>query len=256
MGPVAYQTNPKGQRGSDSPHALADDDIQLQVETQIAAIRGLNGSSLADKVDIGRRLVSIRQAVGWFQFQPLVGKFFGWTKTTTSNYMHVAGAFGKRRPHRLARFDWSALVVLSRGCAPRSARAEALLRSRAGQNIGKELAEAIVARHRDVALPDPVAERLVNRVYLALKQLEKHHACLNASQRDRVALRLTSLANLLISSPIDAEPARTMPCGSFPRDDHPGVTPPRANDNPRKMRNKSFRSTRNEFGRISSAGNP
>ena len=195
--------------GSASTHSAAPrfdyaslaHDVRIEVGAQASAIRELNGESLAGKVEIGRRLIVIRKAVGPGDFQPLVSDVFDWTKGTTSNYMSVARAFGKLRPRRLSQFEWSALVILSRGKAKRSARAEALSRARTGENIGKALAEAIVLRHLGLPAPDLDAERLVNRVFQALSQFESHHGRVAPTQRDRVMQRLVALANLLNYSP-------------------------------------------------------
>jgi hypothetical protein len=86
-------------------------DVRAQVARQSAAIRELVGDSLAERIEIGRRLIAIRRVVDRFDFQPIVSDSFGWTKTTTSNYMSVARVFGKLRPRRLARFDWTALFA-------------------------------------------------------------------------------------------------------------------------------------------------
>jgi len=142
--------------------------VRAQVDAETAAIRDLIGDTLTDKIEIGRRLTTIRQAVDRFDFQPLVANMLGWTKATTSNYMIVARVFGKINPQRLARFHWSALVVLSRGTVPQTAISEALTRARAGQNIDKSLAESIVARHRNLDQPDPDAERIIDRLCQAL----------------------------------------------------------------------------------------
>jgi len=172
-------------------------DVRVQVLRQAAAIRELNCDSLAGKIEIGRRLATIRKLVAWFDFQPIVDAEFGWSKTTTTNYKNVARIFGNLKPGRLARFDWSALVVLARRDVPRPARIEALRRARAGENIGKQLAESIVARHLHSLVADPDAEQLVNGVFQALGKFENFRDRLTASQRDRVLSRLISAANLL-----------------------------------------------------------
>src|SRR5436190_17411384 len=143
-------------------YASLANDVRIEVNEQTSAIRELNGQSLAGKVEIGRRLNVIRKAVAPADFQPLVSDFFGWTKGTTSNYMSVARAFGQLRSRRLAQFDWSALVILSRGKVPRSARAEPLAPARSGAISGTALTGTIVLRRRCRSARGPGAARPVN----------------------------------------------------------------------------------------------
>src|SRR4029077_3935957 len=88
-------------------YASLEADVRAEVFRHAAAIRELNDTSLASKIEIGRRLLAIRKVVAWFDFQPLVDAQFGWSKTTTTNYKNVARVFGNLKPGRLARFDWS-----------------------------------------------------------------------------------------------------------------------------------------------------
>jgi len=183
--------------GPQFDYASLAHDVRVEVGAQTAAIRELNGKSLAGRIEIGRRLAAIRKAVGRYDFRPLVASCFAWTKSTTSNYTNVARRFGTIELQCLARFDWSALVILSRKTVPQKARDEAVARAGEGQNINKALAEAIVARCRDESLPDPEAERLVNRLYQALNDFEKHQDRATQAQRDRVVHQLVASANRL-----------------------------------------------------------
>jgi hypothetical protein len=133
-------------------YASLDAETRNRVEAEVAAIASRICGDAGQRIEIGERLIALRDLVGRFAFQPIVLAEYGWCKGTTTNYMNVARVFPGLDPQCRLKMSWYALVVLARENVDPAIRNCALEWARAGRFINKRLAECLVANARDGAV--------------------------------------------------------------------------------------------------------
>jgi hypothetical protein len=115
---------------------------------QAEAIRLLVKRSAADILDIGRRLIAVKQRLGHGQWLPWLDKEFGWHQTTAAKFIRVAESVDKLSPGldlSDCTIDAGALYLLAAPEASDDWRRE-VVETAHGKRITVEEAETIAAR--------------------------------------------------------------------------------------------------------------
>lgn len=113
-------------------------EIDAFVTEQTAEIRRLASRSGQDIIEIGKRLIAVKDHLPHGAFGPWIDAEFGWTDRTARRFMEVAGAFGQIG-HGV-RFEAKALYALASGDVPQDVRDRFIAQAEAGEPV----------RHRDV----------------------------------------------------------------------------------------------------------
>lgn len=133
-----------------------DIETRKAVQERTAEIKALVKRAAKDIVDIGSKLIEVKDRLGHGKFDNWLEVEFGWKRTTAWNFMRVADKFSKFES--LDRIAPSALYLLSAPSAPDAARQEALERAEAGESITYSSAREIVEEHRQSYVPSSTSD--------------------------------------------------------------------------------------------------
>lgn len=130
---------------------------ELATETKILAqqraseIKTLMRRTAQDIIEIGHKLIEVKEMLEHGQFGEWLRSEFGWSDQTAFRFMHVASKFSQIP--QIVDFAPSALYMLASPSTTDEARHEAVTRADAGEKITHAVAEEIVAEHRPPRAP-------------------------------------------------------------------------------------------------------
>jgi Protein of unknown function (DUF3102) len=125
------------------------------VQQQTGEIRGLMKRTANDIVEIGQKLVNVKEKLGHGRFGSWLEAEFDWSIQTAKRFMNVAAVFQNQQ---FVDFDFiapSALYELAAPSIPDAARNEAFARAKAGESITYKAAKDIKQKY---ALPSAKSE--------------------------------------------------------------------------------------------------
>jgi len=101
----------------------------------IEVIRALGKRMCGDIIEIGTRLIAVKNRVGHGNWLGWLDREFGWHENTARNFIRAAEKFSvlKSTTDVDLQIDASALYLLSREQVPQEVRAEAIERAEAGE---------------------------------------------------------------------------------------------------------------------------
>lgn len=133
-----------------------DPETRIVVQQRTSEIKGLMRRAAQDIVDIGLKLIEVKERLGHGGFEAWLGAEFGWSDQTARRFMHVAKRFGQNQ--QIVGFEPSALYLLSAPSTPDAAREQALEHAASGQPMTHTKAKEIVAAHKPPQPPPDMAE--------------------------------------------------------------------------------------------------
>jgi hypothetical protein len=136
-------TSPSSQRVFD--YASLDSETSQFVQQQTGQIRVLMKRTARGIVEIGQKLIEVKEKLGHGRFGDWLQAEFGWSWDTAGRFINVAIRFGDFP--QIAEFAPSALYVLAAPSVPGAARTEAITRAQAGEHITYTTAEEIKRKH-------------------------------------------------------------------------------------------------------------
>ncbi len=125
-----------------------DAETRIVVQQRTGEIKALVKKTVQDVIEIGEKLVEVKERLGYGHFGAWLDAEFEWTDQYARQLMNVAREFGGLENETLFRFAPSALRLLAAPSTPADARDEALARARAGEEIGYKESKDIVAEHK------------------------------------------------------------------------------------------------------------
>jgi len=126
-------------------YANLDAETTQFVQQQTGEIRVLMKRTAQGIVEIGQRLIEVKDKLGHGSFGDWLSAEFEWSWDTANRFMNVAKRLGKI-PHH-AEFEARALYLLAAQSTPEPARSEALARASAGEPITYKAAQAIKQKY-------------------------------------------------------------------------------------------------------------
>ena len=117
------------------------------VQQQTSQIRILMRRTAQDIVEIGQRLVSIKEKLGHGYFLEWLVTEFDGHRDTANKFMQVAKEFGNLEMSKFSTFEISALYKLATPSTPQAARDEAIARAAAGESITYSAAQQIRSKY-------------------------------------------------------------------------------------------------------------
>lgn len=150
---------------------------QLDVETRIVVqqraseIKTLMKRTAQDIIEIGGKLLDVKEKLNHGEFGVWLDKEFGWSQGTARRYMSVALNIGQI--DHGDRFDAKALYLLAAPSTPEPARIEAIQRAEAGEAITHSVARGIVTEHKPQPTPQPSRRDYNTTLDNALEEMER-----------------------------------------------------------------------------------
>jgi len=144
-------------------YSSLDDEARHFVQQQTGEIRGLMKRTAQGIVEIGQRLIDVKEKLGHGRFGSWLESEFEWTDRMARQFMRVAEAF-KLENFSDLNFASSALYLLASPSTPESVREEAIARAEAGEPITYTTAKEIKKRHtsstaKSKSKPEPEPEQ-------------------------------------------------------------------------------------------------
>ena len=165
----------------------------------------------ASVINIGKRLIEVREILGPHVFKLWCSTEFEWSYITANKYIACAKRFGDSDCAWV--IQSSALIALVKRSVPESAIAEVMKLARSKQTISFTMVQEVISRHMLTQLPAiPAAPQrclrtreLMNaksRIQRAVRKFQEHYAAiathvLTADERQALAAKLESVAAVL-----------------------------------------------------------
>jgi len=131
----------------DDLYASLDVETRIVVQQRTSEIKTLMRRTAQDIVDIGQKLIEVKERLGHGVFGAWLPVEFGWSRTTAVRFMRVAEQFKFANLANLS-IASSALYLLAESSTPESARQEALQRAEQGEHITYRGAQEMVAAQK------------------------------------------------------------------------------------------------------------
>lgn len=126
-------------------YTMLDAETSLFIQKQTGEIRALMKRTAQDIIEIGQKLILVKEKLAHGRFLDWIAAEFEWSYPTAARFMQVANSF--KKSYQIDKFAASALYVLAAPSTPASARAEAIARAEAGEPITYTIAKEIRQKH-------------------------------------------------------------------------------------------------------------
>lgn len=142
--PMPAPASPSARKGFD--YASLDTETSQFVQQQTGEIRVLMKRTAQGIIEVGQKLIEIKERLGHGRFGDWLLAEFDWTWKTATRFMNVAGQFNF---DNLSNLDLapSALYILAAPSTPKAVRSEAIARAKAGESITYTTAKAIKQKY-------------------------------------------------------------------------------------------------------------
>ncbi len=148
-------------------YAQLDSETRVVVQQKTSEIKERMRNAAQSIVEIGERLLDIKQRLGHGSFGTWLKAEFEWSQDTARNFMNVAERFGQNP--KISEFAPSALYLLASPSTPDAARADALDRVDRGEKVTHTTAKQIVQTHKPA--PKPVGTVAAQKPMVNLQPL-------------------------------------------------------------------------------------
>ena len=143
-------------------YASLDAETSQFVQQQTDKIRILMKQTAQDIIEIGQKLIEVKQRLGHGRFGDWLRSEFEWGEWTSNKFMQIAQQFEFVKFTNL-QIAASALYILAAPSTPKAARDEALARAEAGEIITYTKAKTIKQKYNTLATkprpkPEPVSQ--------------------------------------------------------------------------------------------------
>lgn len=130
-----------------------DAETRIVVQQKTSEIKELVQKSQQSIIDIGNRLIEVKEKLAHGSFGAWLATEFEWDRFFAERCMNIARRFGQNE--QIAHFQKSALYLLSSPSVPEEAVKEAVARAEQGEEITHKTAKAIAEKHRPDPKPQP-----------------------------------------------------------------------------------------------------
>lgn len=130
-------------------YAALDVEAQIAVQKHTCEIKRMMRRTTQDIIEIGEKLIEVKQYLGFGHFSNWLIAEFGWKERTARNFMRVAEVFKSAKFADLF-IASSALYLLAAPSTSESARQEALELAKKGEHITYSKARSIISQHQEL----------------------------------------------------------------------------------------------------------
>ena len=139
----------------DFDYATLDVEIRIVVKQRTSEIKTLMRRSAQDIVDIGQKLIEVKEQLEHGNFRKWLKAEFKWSVSAATRFMQVAEQFKNTNLIHLS-IAASALYELAAPSTPEPARLEALNRANSGETITRTKAKAIKTKASTRQRKEPI----------------------------------------------------------------------------------------------------
>ena len=150
-------------------YTALDPELRRAASRHAKAIQTHVANSTQAVIDIGHRLIELRQQLDGRQWRTWLTREFRWTRSVASNYMQVAEKFGDLAT--VSRFQPSALYTLARRYVPPRAITDAVALAKSGQTISKAVARQLIQKYKPGS-PTPALTNLRQAIARMSRRLD------------------------------------------------------------------------------------
>lgn len=143
--PMPTSASSSARKGFD--YANLDVETSQFVQQQSGEIRMLMKRTAQGIVEIGQKLIEVKERLGHGHFLDWLEAEFSWHRDTANKFMQVASQFGSLGASKIATLAPSALYILAAPSTPEAVREEAIARAEAGEFITYTTAKAIKQKY-------------------------------------------------------------------------------------------------------------
>ncbi len=126
-------------------YASLDVEVSQYVQQRTGEIRSLMKRTAQDIIEIGQRLISVKEKLGHGCFLDWIEAEFEWSYPTAARFIQVANYFSKN--YQIDKFAPSALYLLAAPSTPETARSEAIALAASGEQVTYTTAKAIKQKY-------------------------------------------------------------------------------------------------------------
>lgn len=144
--------SPKTRQGFD--YTSLDAVTARFVQQQTGEIRALMKRTAQDIIELGQKLIAVKQTIGHGRFEDWLRAEFEWTQMTANRFMNVAKELKSNKLLDLT-IAPSALYEIFAPSTPEAARNEAIARAKAGESITYTTAKTIKQKYAPPPKPKP-----------------------------------------------------------------------------------------------------
>lgn len=137
-------------------YGTLDAETRIVVQQKTGEIRDRIKRTASDIMEIGERLIDIKERLGHGRFAEWLQIEFEWSDRTARSLMSVAEAFKSANFSDL-NIAPSAMYVLAAPSVPEEARQQAVALASNGHHVTHSEAKAIIAEHKPAPSPGPTA---------------------------------------------------------------------------------------------------
>ena len=130
-------------------YAALNMEAKVAVQKRTCEIKRMMRRTTQDIIEIGEKLLEVKQYLGFGHFSNWLIAEFGWKERTARNFMRVAEVFKSAKFADLF-IATSALYLLAAPSTSESARQEALELARMGEHITYSKARSIIGQHQEL----------------------------------------------------------------------------------------------------------
>jgi len=159
-------------------YGTLDLDTRSFVQTKTAEIRILIKQTAQGIIEIGQRLIEVKERLGYGNFDSWVKGEFDWSRSTAYRFISVAESCPT-----VGQLDFSpkALYLLAAPSTPESAREEALTLAESGERVTYHKAQELVAKHKsELEATKKAAQQTITTLEEQIKALENERSRLRA----------------------------------------------------------------------------
>jgi len=127
-------------------YSSLDAETMSFIQQQTGKIRSLMKRTAQDIIEIGQKLIEVKQRLGHGQYRKWIASEFGWGKSTANSFENVARQFADVQ--NLDAFAPSALYELAAPSTPKTAREEAISLAQTGNKISYSVSKEIKKKHQ------------------------------------------------------------------------------------------------------------
>jgi chromosome segregation ATPase len=132
-------------------YGTLDLDTRSFVQGRIVEIRIFAKQTMQGVIEIGKRLIEIKEKLGHGNWLPFIKAELGWSESTVNRYTNVAKTFKSVNLTNLE-IDLSSSYLLAAHSTQDDARQEAIERAKLGEGLTFELTKEIVEKHHKAKL--------------------------------------------------------------------------------------------------------
>lgn len=130
-------------------YSQLDSEARIVVRQRTNEIKTLMRRTAQDVIEIGEKLIEVKETMGHGKFGEWLEKEFSWSWKTATKFMSVAEHFSNLKNSSNLTMSFETMAYLASPSVPEEVRQEVVSRAQAGEHITTQAARQTVSEHHD-----------------------------------------------------------------------------------------------------------